>query len=123
MNTKIYFGSWNSFEDMQKDFTEYSYSGDDPQPPAVPADIEVLFASYGTGCYCGEAAVVFRKAGQLYEVHGSHCSCYGLEGMWKPEEATVESLRKTVTERVCGNYSDHCDEAKLAWGRIISELA
>lgn len=32
----------------------------------------------------------------LYEVHGGHCSCYGLEGQWEPERTTVASLRKRL---------------------------
>lgn len=36
--------------------------------------------------------VVFRKEDKLYEVHGSHCSCYGLEGQWSPEETSFEAL-------------------------------
>ena len=30
--------------------------------------------------------------GQLYENHGSHCSCDGFEGQWRPEKTSVEYL-------------------------------
>lgn len=46
---------------------------------------EVLLAWYGGGCYDGEACVVYKSEGRLYEVNGSHCSCYGLEDRWKPD--------------------------------------
>ena len=54
---------------------------------------EVLLAWYGRGCWDGHAMVVYRtKEGQLYEVNGSHCSCYGLEGRWDPEETNYKAL-------------------------------
>lgn len=53
---------------------------------------EVLLASYENECYEGTAYVLLRKDGKLYEVHASHCSCYGLEGQWSPEETTPESI-------------------------------
>ena len=56
------------------------------------AGVEILFASYGGGYYDGFAFVLFSKDGKLYEVNGSHCSCYGLEGQWSPEEVVIEEL-------------------------------
>lgn len=55
--------------------------------------IEVLLASYTYEDYEGSAFVLFRKNGKLFEVNGGHCSCYGLEGQWEPEETSVESLK------------------------------
>ena len=26
-------------------------------------------------------------------MNGSHCSCYGLEGQWEPEETDLEAIR------------------------------
>lgn len=54
---------------------------------------EVLLASYTYADYEGDAFVLFRKGDKLYEVNGGHCSCYGLEGQWEPEETNVEALR------------------------------
>ena len=54
--------------------------------------MNVLLASYGTPSYEGYAFVLFERDGKLYEVNGSHCSCYGLEGQWEPEETNVEAL-------------------------------
>lgn len=54
--------------------------------------IEILLAYYLYEDYTGLAFVLFRKDGKLYEVNGSHCSCYGLEGQWDPEETTIEAL-------------------------------
>lgn len=59
--------------------------------------VEILLASYGEDYgYDGAAFVLFRKGGALYEVNGSHCSCYGLEDQWKPEETTIAALRSRL---------------------------
>lgn len=71
--------------------------------------VEVLLASYSYQDYSADAFVLFRKAGKLYEVNGSHCSCHGLEGQWEPEETTIAALRhrldngKLGTDSYCGN--------------------
>lgn len=54
--------------------------------------IEFIFAEYAGGSYEGEALVIYTQDGKLYEVNGSHCSCYGLEGQWKPEETLAIAL-------------------------------
>lgn len=53
---------------------------------------EVLFAFYGGGSYEGQSLVIYKKDGKYFEVNGSHCSCYGLEDQWSPEETTLESI-------------------------------
>lgn len=57
-----------------------------------PTDAEILYASYETGCYDGRSFVLFERDGKVYEVNGSHCSCFGLEGQWVPEETTWAAL-------------------------------
>jgi hypothetical protein len=54
---------------------------------------KVLYARYQYEDYDGEALVLFEKDGKLFEVYGSHCSCYGLEGQWEPQETTWDALR------------------------------
>lgn len=56
-------------------------------------NVNILLASYTYEDYSGDAFVLYEKDGKLFEVHGGHCSCYGLEGQWEPEETTVEALR------------------------------
>ncbi|MDX0007791.1 hypothetical protein GOB40_13720 [Sinorhizobium meliloti] len=65
---------------------------------------EILLASYTYADYSGEAFVLFRKDGKLFEVNGSHCSCYGLEGQWEPEETSVEALRHRLTGGLGTDY-------------------
>jgi hypothetical protein len=71
--------------------------------------INILFASYGTDNYSGDAFVLFEKDGKLYEVNGSHCSCMGLEGQFEPEETTIEALRNRLVDGTMGtdDYSDN----------------
>lgn len=57
----------------------------------------MLIAYYDYEDWTGAAYVLFERWGALYEVHGSHCSCYGLEGQWEPEDTTLESLRHRLT--------------------------
>jgi hypothetical protein len=64
--------------------------------------INILFASYGTDNYSGDAFVLFERDGKLFEVNGSHCSCYGLEGQFDAEETTIEALRHRLIEGKMG---------------------
>ena len=57
------------------------------------AGATILLAHYDIDGYEGDAFVLFERDGKLYEVNGSHCSCYGLEGQWQPEETSVEEIR------------------------------
>lgn len=65
-------------------------------------DIHILFASYGTDNYSGDAFVLFEREGKLYEVNGSHCSCYGLEGQWDEDETTLTALEYRLTKGTMG---------------------
>lgn len=65
---------------------------------------KVILAWYGYGDYCGSAVVILRKGDQLYEVNGSHCSCYGIEDQWAMEETTKAALRARMNEGSYGSY-------------------
>lgn len=62
----------------------------------------VLLAYYHVGDYgCDSSAyVLFESGGELFEVHGSHCSCHGLNEssyaggatQWDPELVTLDYL-------------------------------
>ena len=92
-----YFGNWKSADDVQRDFSvnrEYHYGKPETYAPVpdFPKASEILLADYTYEDYSGSAYVLFERAGKLYEVVGSHCSCFGLEGQWKPEETTWAAL-------------------------------
>jgi hypothetical protein len=68
-------------------------------------NVNILFASYTYENYSGEAFVLFEQDGKLFEVNGGHCSCYGLEGQWAPEETTIQALTYRLTEGRMGQDS------------------
>lgn len=65
-------------------------------------NVHVLFASYGQDNYSGDAWVLFEQNNKLYEVNGSHCSCYGLEGQWEPEEVNLLELENRLINGTFG---------------------
>lgn len=74
--------------------------------------VNILFASYGDDNYSGEAWVLFEKEGKLYEINGSHCSCYGLEDQWQPEEVNLEELEHRLLKGTFGTDSYSGNEFK-----------
>lgn len=103
-----YFGCWSCNEDVAHDFqVEVKDLGN------------VLMAWYGQGDYEGGAFVLFEADGKLYEVHGSHCSCYGLEGQWDPEETNVEALTHVLNEGYQFSYYDDGDAARAALEQFL----
>lgn len=87
----VFFGDFHSVEDI---IEEFQISAD------ALVDATILFATYEYTLYEGDAFVLFERDGKLYEVNGSHCSCYGLEGQWEPEETSVAAvrMRKDITK-------------------------
>ena len=77
----VYEGSFSSWEDVCRQFEE-----------SIPQPDEVIFAVYDQEMYEGSADVIYRNGERFYWVSGSHCSCYGLEGQWDPEEYSAELL-------------------------------
>lgn len=74
---------WDTVEEIEDSFEE----------PDALKGCQVLFAEYDRGGYSGSAQVIFCGTdGELYEVTGSHCSCYGLENQWSPGRVTIKSL-------------------------------
>lgn len=69
---------------------------------------EILLASYGEMYgWDGQAFVLFRKNGKLFEVTASHCSCFGLEDQWEPEETTRDDLQHRLSKGSLGRDGDH----------------
>jgi hypothetical protein len=105
----MYIENFKSNADIIKEF----------EAPADALDgAEVLLAWYGYGSYCGDSFVLFKKDGKLFEANGSHCSCYGLEGQWHPEETSVEALEK----RKLDSYCDGGSEADVRLKDIVKQL-
>mgnify|MGYP000883629213 CR=1 FL=1 len=81
----IYLNEFSSRKDLEDKFEI-----------TLPDDIEIILAAYEYEGYEGWAFVVFRQCGQVYEVNASHCSCFGLEGQWRPEVIVLDELLKRV---------------------------
>lgn len=54
--------------------------------------IHIIYCCYDMSGYDGDAFVVFVEDGELFEVNAGHCSCYDLEGQWKPDPTSLEYL-------------------------------
>ncbi|WP_056683784.1 hypothetical protein [Cytobacillus solani] len=89
---------WNSDETGPLAHLKSDFEIDDQTLEGV----EIMLAFYTYEDYSGDAFVLFRNDSQLYEVNGSHCSCYGLEGQWEPEETTIDVLEHRLNEGSLG---------------------
>jgi hypothetical protein len=80
--------------------------------------VEILLASYTYENYSGSAYVLYRnlRNNELYEVCGSHCSCYGLEEQWEPELVTLEYLE----DRLLKDYINR--EYKKEYSEVLTML-
>lgn len=105
----VFMNDWSNKESVLFDF---GWSWDDEKEQEFVEkhkDANILFASYGQANYSGDAWVLFEKNGKLYEVNGGHCSCYGLEGQWNPDEVMLEELENRLVNGTFGedDWSDN----------------
>jgi len=70
-------------------------------------NINILFAVYEYANWSGTAFVLFEQDGELYEVNGDHCSCYGLEGQWIPEKASFDELKHRLDKGEMGKHQGY----------------
>lgn len=107
---------------MAKYLTEFESVKDVIEQYKAPADALkgaiVHLAWYGYGDYSGSSLVVYEKDGKLFEVNGSHCSCYGLGGQWEPEETSWEALRMRDF-----SYCDGSSDAQRKLQRLVKKFA
>lgn len=91
----------------------------------LPANLEVLIAYMSVGSWgCDSSAwFLLRERGtqNLFEVSGSHCSCYGFEDQWKPEPTTREYLKSDKFSFSCGGYDDNENANKEAVKKYLAE--
>lgn len=114
----IALNDWKDAErnDILRDFLRYG-DKDHEEEFEIFDGVNILFASYGYQNYSGDAFVLFEKEGDLFEVNGSHCSCYGLEGQWEPTPVSIEELEYRLgnghlgQDDWCGNH--FADELKV----------
>lgn len=82
----------NAFSDENDLLEQFSISASDID------GYTVLLASYDQGWYEGAAFVLLEhnESKELFTVYASHCSCYGLEGQFDMEPASIEQIEKLL---------------------------
>ena len=96
------FQSWSSVtEAFGVDTSAFNWHGSITSPNTAPKNEpeEVFLAAYDNEGYEGSAVVIYREGNKYYLVCGSHCSCYGLENQWEPEEYDLDTLIKVLELR------------------------
>lgn len=98
----LYLGGWadSGLRGIIEDF-DFNESHED-----FTKSREILLACYNNAGYEADAFVLYREGGLLFEVNGSHCSCYGLEGQWEPEETSVNALLHRLDKGSLGAEHD-----------------
>lgn len=96
--TPVFLNNFSSLEEIIREFeAEWDKEKIEELKNTKYKNINFLFASYGTDNYSGDAYVLFEKEGKLYEVTGSHCSCYGLEGQFEYNSpSTLEGIKYII---------------------------
>lgn len=77
---------YNDFNDVSDVISNYGIASTELEGAYI------IHADYTYEDYSGSSYVLYYKDGQYFEVHGSHCSCYGLEDQWDPEPVTIVEL-------------------------------
>ena len=98
----------DNFEDI--DTKEYNHTWD---------KINIILASYGYEDYFGDAFVLYEYDGQLFEVNGSHCSCYGLEDQFVPERTSLEAIADRLINGGLGKESYSGNEFSVELKQLI----
>lgn len=88
---RIYEEDFSDWEHVVSEFApSYGRWGEERNKAALGSEPEYIFARYLIDGYEGSADVVFYRDGKWFYNSGSHCSCYGLEDQWEPEEFDAE---------------------------------
>ena len=90
---------------------------------------EILIAYESVGsCGCDSSSFFLlrdKTSGELFEIHGSHCSCYGFEGQLNLESSSISSLKYRNREGCVfgtGGYDGDEVENKRAVDEFIKSL-
>ena len=89
-------------DNVYREFQDYC----EREKSELPSNLVLLYADYTYENYSGDAYVLgYNKDNkQFFEVHGSHCSYYGLEDQWEPEETSVELLTHRLQKGTLGDF-------------------
>ena len=83
----------------------------------------VAYESVGSwGCDSASYFLVRDKmTGALFDVRGSHCSCYGFEGQWELEAVELAAL-KVRARMFPGGYDDDAEKNQKAIKEYILKM-
>ena len=113
----VFLHNWEDKESVINDFENLGWEKEEKKSEILKRyeGKNILFASYGLGNYSGDAFVLFEENGKLFEINAGHCSCYGLEDQWTPEEVCLPELEQRLTKGTFGtdSYSDNNFKAEL----------
>lgn len=84
----------------------------------------ILIAYEHVGSWGCDSSSYFlmKKDDKYFEFSGDHCSCYGFEGQYDPEEATIEYLNSDRFSFYCGGYDDNSDENEKLVREFVKSL-
>jgi len=116
-----YFNKWANIKEVHDSFIETPFTVHDILVELhiidFPTDKEILFASYIDTGDCADAIILYKRDKKLYYNQASHCSCYNLEGQWKPEEVHPKQLAMMAPLNI-----DHGKKAIKKWENIIKQI-
>lgn len=123
----VYEGSFSSWKNVIEEFNGCYDDEEAKQKVAelYPEPDIVLYANYGGGSYDGDAIVVWYDKGKFYTNEGGHCSCYGLEDQWSPEEYEPDIFLAVLDRKIesaSDEGGDYPSSDKLVW-RLIKKRA
>lgn len=104
----VFLHHWDNKEEVLSSFDGERWEWDSTEN--VDRDVTILFASYSSANYTGDAFVLYERDGALYEVNGGHCSCYGLEGQWNPEEVSFPEIEHRLLKGTFGEVDSYGSE-------------
>ena len=93
-------------------------------------NMEVLVAYQSVGSWGCDSSAFFllkdKTDGKMFEVHGSHCSCFGFEGQLQLEETTIEALKFRINNAKylfsTGGYDNNDSENKQKVSDLVLSL-
>ena len=85
----------------------------------APVNEELIYSNYRMDGYEGSALILYERDEVLWEVHGDHCSCYGLEGQWDPEETSYEILYIQLIRKDSSYYSFRDELMEILEGKAL----
>ena len=88
----------------------------------------IAYESVGSwGCDSASYFLIREKTtGALFDVRGSHCSCYGFEGQWEPEAIELAALKARAkqgeTRMFTGGYDEDAEKNQKAIKEYILKM-